>query len=89
MPASWSAVGSPALEVFDLTQKVAETWLGSCNSVRRELLEILCTNRLADATNLGLTWRKPFDAVAETAKIEYGVPERTRTANIQNHNLAL
>ena len=66
-----------AVKVFDLTQKAAETWLGSCNSVRRELLEILFTNREADELNLSLTWRKPFDAVAETAKIKDGVAERT------------
>ncbi|MCZ7648073.1 MAG: recombinase family protein [Planctomycetota bacterium] len=66
-----------ATAIFDLTQKAAETWLGSCNSVRRELLEILCTNRELDEVSLRLTWRCPFDEVAKTAISGYGVAERT------------
>ena len=62
-----------AVKVFDLTQKAAETWHGSCNSIGRELLEILFTNREADETTLRLTWRKPFDAVMETANLGDGV----------------
>ncbi|MBE7466267.1 MAG: hypothetical protein HS116_22560 [Planctomycetes bacterium] len=66
-----------AVKVFDLTQKAAETWLGSCNSVRRELLEIMFTNRDADELSLRMTWRCPFSEVAKTAILGDGVADRT------------
>jgi hypothetical protein len=34
-----------ALKVFNLSQNAAETWLGSCSSARRELLEIIPVRR--------------------------------------------
>lgn len=65
-----------ALKVFNLSQNAAETWFGSCSSTRRELLEILCTNREADDVSLRLTWRSPFDVLAKQPEFEYGVAER-------------
>ncbi|MGD0088395.1 MAG: recombinase family protein [Planctomycetota bacterium] len=65
-----------AVAIFDLTQRAAETWLRSNNSFKRELLDVLCLNRVLDDASLYLEWRKPFDAVAETAKTGFGIPIR-------------
>lgn len=78
-----------ALKVFNLSQNAAETWLGSCNSTRRELLEILCTNREADGLSLRLTWRSPFDARAKRPVLVNGVTERIRTADLLSHSQTL
>ena len=69
-------LGDAAVKVFDMTQRAAETWLGSCGTARRELLDVLFTNRLADDVSLSMTWRCPFDAVVESAKIGDGVANR-------------
>jgi len=43
---------------------------------KRELLDVLCLNRVLDDATLYLEWRKPFDTVAETAKTGFGIPNR-------------
>lgn len=63
-----------AVAIFDLTQRAAETWKGSNNTFRRELLSVLCLNPCLDSTSLSLEWRKPFDALAETAQTKDGIP---------------
>ena len=63
-----------AVTIFDLTQRAAETWKGSNNAFRRELLDVLCLNRSLDSASLCFDWRKPFDALAERPKIEDGIP---------------
>ena len=62
-----------AVKVFDMSQNAAETYLGSCNAVKRELLEIFCTNRRCDPTSLILEWRCPFLEVVKMAKIQTSV----------------
>ena len=61
-----------AEKVFNLTQKAADTWLGSNRAVRRELLDVLSLNRELTDTKLVVTWNKPFDALAEQPKTENG-----------------
>ena len=77
------------MKVFDMTQRAAETWLGSCGTARRELLDVLFTNRLADDVSLSMTWRCPFDAVVESALLGDGVANGTRTRDFLDHNQAL
>ena len=59
------ARGETALALFDWTQTAAETWRGSNNSIRREILDSVCLNRTLGDVNLVTTKRKPFDAFAE------------------------
>ena len=59
------ACGEKALALFDWTQKAAETWLGSNNAIRREILDSVCLNRTLGDVNLYATKRKPFDVFAE------------------------
>jgi len=61
-----------AEKVFNLTQKAADTWLGSNSVIRRELLDVLSLNRGLTNTSLVVTWNKPFDALAEQPKTENG-----------------
>jgi site-specific DNA recombinase len=57
--------GETAVALFDWTQRAADHWLGSNDSVRRQILDSVCLNRtLGDAT-LVATKRKPFDLMAE------------------------
>ena len=65
-----------ALAVFDFTQKATETWYRSNNTVRRELLDIICLNRHWDDASLCLEWRKPFDLLAKQPESGVGIPTR-------------
>ncbi len=70
------ARGETALAIFDWTQKAAEQWRGSNNSVRREILDLICLNRTLGDLNLYAAKRKPFDAFAEGLKIEHSRGDR-------------
>ncbi len=63
-----------AVAIFDLTQRAAETWKGSNNAFRRELLDVLCLNRSLDSTSLCLDWRKPFDGLVERPDSADSIP---------------
>lgn len=57
--------GEMAVALFDWAQRAAETWRGSNNLVRREILELVCLNRTLSDVSLITTKRKPFDVFAE------------------------
>ena len=59
------ARGETALALFDWTQNAAESWRGSNNAIRREILDLVCLNRTLGDVNLDATKRKPFDVFAE------------------------
>jgi len=59
------ARGELAVTLFDWTQKAAEIWRGSNNTVRRQILDSVCLNRIAGDLSLCLEKRKPFDVFAE------------------------
>jgi hypothetical protein len=59
-----------AVALFDWTQNAAETWLGSNNSIRREILDLVCLNRTLTDVSLVTTKRKPFDVFAEGLVLE-------------------
>jgi hypothetical protein len=60
--------GEAALALFDWAQNAAETWRGSNNAARREILDFVCLNRILSDVNLYGTKRKPFDVLAEGPK---------------------
>ncbi len=62
--------GDTALALFDWTQRAAETWRGSNNRVRREILDSVCLNRSLSDVNIVTTKRKPFDVFAERLEME-------------------
>lgn len=59
------ARGETALALFDWAQRAADAWRGSNNTVRREILDVVCLNRTLSDVNLVATKRKPFDVFAE------------------------
>lgn len=59
------ARGELAVTLFDWTQKAAEIWRGSNNTVRRQILDSVCLNRTVGDLSLVLEKRKPFDIFAE------------------------
>jgi site-specific DNA recombinase len=59
------ARGKVAMAIFDFAQNAAETWRRSNNTVRREILDLVCLNRTLGDVNLDTTKRKPFDVFAE------------------------
>lgn len=64
------ARGETALALFDWTQTAAETWRGSNNAIRREILDSVCLNRTLGDVNLYAKKRKPFDVFAEGLEIK-------------------
>ena len=64
---SRAETGEIALKAFELSQTLKAKWLMSDYRAKRRILEIVCLNfRLVDV-NLVPEWRKPFDALAQTA----------------------
>ncbi len=59
-----------ALAIFDWTQNAAETWVGSNNATRREILDLVCLNRTLSDVNLVTEKRKPFDVFAERLEMQ-------------------
>lgn len=57
--------GETAVALFDWTQRAADHWLGSNDSVRRQILDSVCLNRNLGDVSLVATKRKPFDILAE------------------------
>ena len=64
------------LELFEWTQKAAEIWRGSKMDVRREILHAVSLNRTVSDVSLVTVKRKPFDVLAETAKMEQSRADR-------------
>ena len=62
--------GDNAVQIFDFSQKAADLWRGSNNTLKRDLLESLSLNRAVSDISLCITKRKPFDILAERPKIE-------------------
>ena len=58
------------LRLFDWSQNVAESWLGSNNCQEREILDLLCLNRAMSDVSLLLAKRKPFDFLSERLKCQ-------------------
>ena len=67
----------PDIRIFELSQKAADLWGGSNNTLKRELLETLSLNRNVSNVSLCITKRKPFDILAARPKIEKNRGERT------------
>jgi len=57
--------GETALALFDWTQQDAEMWRGSNNTIRREILELVCLNLTLGDVSRELVKKKPFDVFAE------------------------
>ena len=64
------ARGETALILFDWSQRAADLWRGSNNSIRREILDSVCLNRTLSDVSLVTTKRKPFDVFAERPILE-------------------
>ncbi len=53
------------LTLFDWSQNLADLWLGSNITQKREILDLVCLNRAISDVSLVLTKRKPFDVFTE------------------------
>jgi len=73
------ARGETALVLFDWSQRAADLWHGSNNSIRREILDSVCLNRILSDVSLVTTKRKPFDVFAERPVLEDSRGERIFT----------
>ena len=69
--------GKAALAVFDWSQRAAETWLGSNNADRRQILDAVCLNRQVTDVTLVTIKRKPFDFLAERLDLKNSRGDRT------------
>jgi hypothetical protein len=58
------------LRLFDWSQNMANLWLGSNISQKREILDLICLNRTLSDVSLVLVKRKPFDFLFERLSIQ-------------------
>ena len=75
--------GERALQTFDLSQKLAETWRGSTISERRQILELVSSNRTLSDVTIEVTKRSPFSILAERRFLTGTTRDRTRTCNLR------
>ena len=75
--------------IFPHNQRAADLCGCSNNTLKRELLEILCLNRTVSDVSLCVTKKKPFDILAERPKIEENRRDRIRTCDLCVPNAAL
>ena len=71
------ASGEKAMALFDWTQQAAEMWRGSNNTIRREILDLVCLNRTLGDVSLELVKRKPFDVFAERLNLKNSRDNKT------------
>ncbi|HEY3319585.1 MAG TPA: recombinase family protein [Planctomycetota bacterium] len=65
-----------AVKAFELSQNLRAKWLTADYAEKRTLLEIVCLNFSLTDGKLCAAWRKPFDVLAETAFVGFGIPIR-------------
>ena len=59
------ACGEAALATFEFSQNLVELWRGSNSAQKRELLEVVSSNRKVSDVTLVLEKRRPFDYLVE------------------------
>ena len=64
------------LRLFDWSQNVADLWLGSNITQKREILDLLCLNRAISDVSLVLAKRKPFDFLVERLQCQSSRDDR-------------
>ena len=69
--------GELGLRLFDWSQNVADLWLGSNITQKREILDLLCLNRTLGGVSLVLAKRKPFDFLVERLQCQSSRDDRT------------
>jgi len=73
--------GEHALQTFDLSRKLIETWSGLNISQRRKLLDLMSSYRVLSATTIEITKRPPFSILAEWPK---GWPDIAKSMRLGN-----
>ena len=71
--------GERAIQTFDLSQKLAEKWRGSNISQRRQILELVSSNRTLSDVTIEVIKRSPFSILAERRFLNETTPDRIRT----------
>ena len=69
-----------AVELFDISQRLASVWSGLNSEQKRTLLTVTTSNRVVTATSLKLTWSNPFDILAETLALNNWYTRRESNA---------
>jgi site-specific DNA recombinase len=70
------------LRHFEWSQNMANLWLGSNISQKREILDLICLNRTLSDVSLVLVKRKPFDFLFERLSIQSNRGDRIRTCDL-------
>ncbi len=83
------AYGKLALTVFDFSQNLMPLWRGSNSAQKREILEVVSSNRMLDDVSLVLKKRKPFDFLAERPFLKKSRGGRIRTDDFLHPKQAL
>lgn len=65
-----------ALEAFELSQTLADTWLTATPKQKRHITEKVAIELFLDGITLSATMKKPFDALAEGLKMQDGRGDR-------------
>jgi hypothetical protein len=62
------------LAILDLCQRGGDLFAVQAATEKRRLIEAICLNSTWKDGSLSVTWRKPFDELAEVALVNQGVP---------------
>ncbi len=69
-------MGDTALRVFELSQSLADRWLGADVIEKRQILEIVGSDYRLDGATLCYDMKKPFDVLAEGSFVKNGRGDR-------------
>ena len=69
------------VRLLELAQKAHSLYLRASTSEKKKLLKFVCSNSQLDGKNLLVTYRKPFDLIAEGLSVHLSSPGQTRTAD--------
>jgi len=81
-------LASKALQAFELSQTLGETWLSASPKQKRHIIEKVCLNCTLDSATLSATMRKPFDVLVKGLNSQNGRGERIRTSGLLVPNQA-
>ena len=70
------------LQVFELTQTLADKFVTFDSRKKRAIVEVVCLNLEFDGVSLYPTYRKPFDILAKEPVLSYGRGDWIRTSDL-------
>lgn len=71
-----------ALKVFELSQSIPQTWVTADYTKKRQILNFVCSNFVLKGASVGVSTRKPFNALVEGLRVSDSGKAGIRTVTL-------